>query len=262
MEKWICFSYTVTEQRGYGLNSEIAAYIAQQPRLAWRRYLLRLLIQTLGLRVLWKLSIHGLDHIPAQGGAILLMNHISGIDPILCMGAIPHRYAIPMTKIENAQHPILGGFVRWYGAFTVQRGEVDRAALSNAIELIKAGQLVLIAPEGTRNPNGLQPAHDGLAYVATKSDAILIPAAVSGAVGWESDLKGFRRKSIRLDFGRPFQLNTAGRTRIPREELSQMTREAMYQLAATLPDPALRGAYADLGQMTTETLTFLSGHRV
>ncbi|MCU0497540.1 MAG: 1-acyl-sn-glycerol-3-phosphate acyltransferase [Anaerolineae bacterium] len=238
------------------MNSEIAAYIAQQPRLAWRRYLLRLLIQTLGFRVLWKLSIHGLEHIPNEGGAILVMNHISGIDPILCMGAISNRYAIPMTKIENAQHPILGGFVRWYGAFTVQRGEVDRAALFNAIELIKSGQLVLIAPEGTRNPAGLQVAHDGLAYVATKSEAILIPVGVSGAVGWESDLKALRRKTIRLDFGRPFRFKTDGRTRIPREELSQMTQEAMYQLAATLPDPALRGAYADLERMTTETLVF------
>jgi hypothetical protein len=62
---------------------------------------------------------------------------------------------------------------------------------------------------------------------------------------------------MHVTFGRPFRLRTNGRARIPRDELAQMTRETMYQLAATLPDPALRGIYHDLSQLTTDTLDFV-----
>ncbi|HEX2621928.1 MAG TPA: lysophospholipid acyltransferase family protein, partial [Phototrophicaceae bacterium] len=216
-------------------TASVQAYIQRQPRLAWRRYLLRFLIRTLGYRVLWKVDVRGMDNIPATGSTILMMNHISGIDPVLCMGAATHRYVIPMTKIENAQHPILGAFVRWYGAYTVSRGEVDRSALMNSIELLRSGQLILIAPEGTRSPEGLIEPKDGLTYVATKADAVIVPTAISGAVGWEDKLKHLKRAHVRVDFGKPFKFKTNGNTRIPRDELALMTQEAMYQLALTLP---------------------------
>jgi 1-acyl-sn-glycerol-3-phosphate acyltransferase len=238
-------------------EATVQQYIARQPALAWRRFLLRGLIQTLGFKVLWNVAVHGTENIPSSGPTILMMNHISALDPVLCMGAVSHRYVIPMTKVENAAHPILGGFVKWYGAYTVNREEVDRSALLNSIELLKSGQLILIAPEGTRNPEGLTQPKDGLTYVATKADAIIVPTAVSGAVGWLPRLKRLNRGAMRVDFGRPFRFNTGGRARIPRDELAQMTQEAMYQLSLTLPDPALRGEYSNISQATTQTLSFL-----
>jgi 1-acyl-sn-glycerol-3-phosphate acyltransferase len=239
------------------VQASVQAYIEKQPRFTLRRYLLRRLIQTLGFKILWKVTITGTENIPVDGPTLLMMNHISLIDPVLCMGAVNHRYVIPMTKIENAKHPIWGFFVWWYGAFTVNRGEIDRSALLNSIELIKSGQLVLIAPEGTRTPEGLTPAKDGMAYVATKADAVIVPAAVSGAVGWDKDLFRFKRPHIRIDFGKAFRFKLNGRTRIPRDELSLMMQEAMYQLALSLPDEGLRGAYRDVEKATTETLEFV-----
>lgn len=242
-------------------DASVQQYIARQPALAWRRFLLRGLIQTLGFKVLWNVGVSGEEHIPASGPTILMMNHISALDPVLCMGTVRRRYVIPMTKVENAAHPILGGFVRWYGAYTVNRDEVDRGALTNSIELMKSGQLILIAPEGTRHPEGLTQPKDGLTYVATKADAVIVPTAVSGAVGWLPRLKRLDRGAMRVDFGRPFRFNTAGRARIPRDELALMTQEAMYQLALTLPDPSLRGEYSDIGQATTRTLSFLDSEQ-
>lgn len=238
-------------------TAEIHAYIERQPHLGWRRYLLRQFVRAVGYGLLWRVTVNGVENIPANGSTILMMNHISGIDPILCMGAVTSRYVIPMTKIENAQHPILGAFVRWYGAYTVTRGEVDRSALLNSIELLKSGQLILIAPEGTRSPEGLIEPKDGMTYIATKADSMIVPAAVSGAVGWESNLKRLKRAPVRVDFGKPFKFKTDGRTRIPRDELAQMTQEAMYQLALTLPDENLRGAYQDVSKATTATLDFV-----
>lgn len=238
-------------------DTSIQQYIDRQPSLGWRRFLVRGLIHTLGFRILWNVAVHGMENVPASGPTILMMNHISAIDPVLSMGAVRHRYVIPMTKVENARHPIFGSFVWMYGAYTVNRDEVDRSALMNSIELLKSGQLILIAPEGTRNPHGLQQPKDGLTYIATKADAVIVPTAVSGAVGWMDRLKRLDRGEMRVDFGRPFRFNTAGRSRIPRDELALMTQEAMYQLALALPDASQRGEYRDIERATTQTLTFI-----
>lgn len=238
-------------------STAIQDYVNNQERYTWRRILLRGLIRTVGFTLLCKVDVDGLENIPDGGPTILMMSHISAIDPIVCLGVVTNRFVIPMTKIENARTPVLGWLVKWWGAYTVNRDQVDRTALLNSIELVKSGQLILIAPEGTRSREGLREPKDGLAYIATKANAVIVPAAISGAVDWLSRWKRLRRAYVRVSFGKPFRFKTEGRNRIPREELSTMMRESMYQLAAALPDESLRGAYSDLSKLTTDTLEFV-----
>lgn len=238
------------------LSAEVQAYVARQPGLRWRRVLLRGLIRSLGFKVLWDVSVTGLANIPAEGPTIIMMNHISMIDPVLCMGAVTHRFVIPMTKVENMRNPLIGPFVRWWGSYTINRSEVDRKALTNSIELIKHGQLILIAPEGHRHPEGLAEAKDGLAFVATKANAVIVPTGISGAIGWNQKLFRFQRPKINVNFGRPFKFKTEG-SRVPREALAVMSHEAMYQLAVAVQDETKRGFYRDLSKATTEYIEFV-----
>ncbi len=233
-------------------------YVALQPSFARRRSVLRGLIRTLGFRVLWDVKVSGTENIPATGGTIIMMNHISFIDPILTMGAVPNRYVIPMSKAENLVNPMFGALIRMWGAYTVHRGAVDRRALVNSIELIKSGQMILIAPEGHRQPVGLARPKEGLAYIATKADAIIVPTAIAGAQDWAAKLKHFQRPHIRIQFGKPFRFRSAGQGRVDRDELTAMTDQAMYQLALALPDPAWRGEYADVEHASTDLLEFLT----
>ena len=234
----------------------IEDYVARQPRIAWRRHLMRGLIRWLGFGVLARVRITGTEHIPVGGPTILMMNHISSLDPGLVMGAVNHRFVVPMTKIENTYH-LAGAFVVWWwDSYTVNRGEVDRRALMNSIELLKSGHLILIAPEGTRHPEGLARPKDGMAYLATKADAVIVPAAISGAVGWKAKWKRLQRPDITVNFGPAFRFRTEG-GRVSRDALAQMTEEAMYQLSAAVTDPALRGAYSDLSQATQEYIDFV-----
>lgn len=235
----------------------VQQYAANQERYALRRKLMRGLIRSVGFNLFAKVTCSGEENIPAQSPTILMMNHISALDPVICMGAVTSRFVVPMTKIENVQNPILGVMVRWWGAYSINRGEVDRKALQNSIELLKSGQMILIAPEGHRHPEGMAEAKDGMTYIATKADAIILPTALSGGQNFKSSWKRLRRVQVHVNFGRTFRFKTNGRTRIPREELAQMTRESMYQLAIAQQDPALRGVYSDLDQATTETIEFL-----
>lgn len=204
----------------------------------------------------WKVTIEGLEHIPEDAPTIIMMNHLAAIDPIVAAGAVRPRFIVPMSKIENFEHPLVSILVRSWGAFPVRRGEVDRDALKIALQLLEAGEVTLIAPEGTRN-TALQRPKDGLAYIATKSNPIIVPTAIFNHETWKEDLlRPWRRTPIDVRFGPGFRLRTDGRKRIPREELHRMTDEMMYQLAILLPERN-RGEYADLTKMTTNYLEFV-----
>jgi 1-acyl-sn-glycerol-3-phosphate acyltransferase len=232
-------------------------YIARQSKYEWRRRILRGLIRTIGFNLLAKAEIVGLERVPRTGPTILMMSHISLIDPVVCIGAVTKRFVIPMTKIENAEDPIFGLLVKAYGAYTVKRGEVDRSALMNSIELLKSGQCILIAPEGTRQPAGLVKPKDGITYVATKADAVIVPTALSDAMDFKDRWKHLKRAKVRVTFGQPFRFKPLKTRRIPRDVLSQMTEEAMYQLAISQPDASLRGVYRDIERATTDYLEFV-----
>jgi 1-acyl-sn-glycerol-3-phosphate acyltransferase len=236
------------------ISTTVQEYVAQQPKLAWRRTIMRWAIRNIGFWLAGKVEVTGTENIPTDGPTIIMMNHVSLIDPVLCMGAITPRFVVPMSKVENLRNPLLAPMIWWWGSYYINRGEVDRKALTNSIEMIKSGQMILIAPEGHRHPEGLSRPKDGLAYIATKADAVIVPTAVSGGVNWTKRL--FRGR-INVNFGRAFGFKTGGRQRIPRDELGMMMEEAMYQLAIALRDTTMRGVYSDLSKATTDYLEFL-----
>ncbi len=213
------------------------------------------------LRPVFRLMVHvemdGLDNVPAAGPAILMINHVAFLDPVTLIAGLQRRI-VPMSKIENLRLPGVNLLIRLWGAINVRRGEVDRAALRQAIEALRGGHLLLMAPEGTRSKSGeLQEPHDGIAYVATRTGAMVIPVGIVGTPSIAQNWKRWKRTDVHVTFGRPFYFETAG-ARVGREELSLMTREAMYQLAAMLP-PQQRGRFADLREATTRLLRLTRG---
>lgn len=211
---------------------------------ARRRRILRWVLRTIGFPLLAKLDeVSGLENVPPSGPALLLINHIAFIDPIVVMHVVP-RHVVPMAKIEVYDYPVIGIFPRLWGVIPVRRGEVDRRALRRAREVLRAGEMVLIAPEGTRSP-ALQRAKEGIAYLATQTGAPIVPVALEGTPGFPA-LRGTRRwkkSGAQIHFGKPFYFHTLT-NRPKRAQLRQMTDEAMCVLARMLP-PQRRGVYAD-----------------
>ncbi len=206
--------------------------------------------------LVWKLNVSGLEHIPASGPVILMINHMAAIDPIVVVATVRPRFVVPMSKIENFEMPVVGSLIRFWGAYSVHRERVDREALNTAIALMDAGEMTLIAPEGTRN-HGLQRPRDGLAFIATRTDAQIVPTAIFGTEGWPRDLLiPWRRTPVQVRYGPAFRLRRSEQGRTPRDALRTMTDEMLYQLALLLPE-RYRGDYADLSQLTTDTLDFV-----
>lgn len=242
------------------MSSELSIddYLARQPLYERNRRLIHPLLRA-ALPAICKVEVEGLQHVPRAGSTCLMINHVSYLDPIVVTVSIPFRHTVSLSKVENFRIPVAGWFLRQWGHFPIHRGEYDRKALMQTIALLKSGQLVLMAPEGTRHSGGLQPGKQGLAYVASKADAIIVPAAICGAENWRSRLRKLRRAYAKVVFGAPFRFRSEGRKRIPRAELATMTREAMYQLALTIPQEYayLRGSYADIESASSDRLEFV-----
>ena len=231
-----------------------ADYPFRQERYTLWRYVIRdFLLRTLGFHVLVKVDVQGLDHIPADGPTLLIMNHIGAIDPVVVVGAVTPRFAVPMSKIENFSLPIFGRLLRFWGAYPVRRDQVDRPAVQNTLDLLREGHLVLIAPEGTRQP-ALIRAKVGAAYAATRTGATIIPIGIDGTREFTHNLKRLRQTQITLRIGRAFRFRRQGQ--VPRRQLPPMMDEAMYRIAALLPEHR-RGYYADLPNATTDTIEFV-----
>ena len=227
----------------------------QHARYERRRRLLRWLIHNVGYRFLARFEgAEGLEHIPLTGPLILYFNHIAFIDPIIVLSCIP-RNGVPMARHDVYSIPLWGIFPRIWEVIPVRRGEADRQALRGALRVLRAGETVLIAPEGTRSPQ-LQRGKVGLAYLAVRSQAVMVPGAIEGTPGFPSlNPSRHRLGGASVRFGRGFRFR-AEIARPGREELRRMTDEAMYVLSALLPEQR-RGVYADLDQATTDTVEFV-----
>jgi 1-acyl-sn-glycerol-3-phosphate acyltransferase len=217
------------------------------------RNFLRFLMRWVGFTLLAKEEkVEGLENVPAHGPAILMMNHLAFIDSLFVMHSVP-RNIVPMAKIEVYEYPFIGVFPRLWNVIPVRREEVDRRAIQQTLEVLKAGEIVLVAPEGTRGTE-LREGKVGVAYLASRSGAPIIPVAMEGTTGFPA-LRGsaaWRKAGAQVRFGRPVRFRPEY-SRAGKEQLRQMTDEAMYLLSAMLPENR-RGFYTDLGQATKETI--------
>ena len=223
---------------------------------ATRRRICRFLLKWLGFTLFAKIDrVEGMENVPAVGPAILMINHIAFIDPFVVLNVLP-RDIVPMAKIEVYSYPVVGIFPRIYGVIPVRREEVDRRAIQQALEVLKAGEIVLVAPEGTRGP-ALKEGKEGAAYLSSRSGAPIIPVAIDGTTGFPAlrFTRPWKGAGARVRFGRPFRYLPEYR-RAGREQLHQMSQEAMYQLAGLLPSER-RGIYRDLENASQDTIEFM-----
>ncbi|HEV2235358.1 MAG TPA: lysophospholipid acyltransferase family protein, partial [Ktedonobacterales bacterium] len=125
--------------------------------------------------LLARLRVEGVANVPTSGAVILAPNHLNLMDIPAISVRVP-RVSHYMAKDELFQVPLVGGIIRFFGAFPVRRGESDREALRQAGEVLAAGQMLVIFPEGHRSDDAaLGPGLPGVALIALRAGAPIVP---------------------------------------------------------------------------------------
>lgn len=223
-----------------------------QPRL-WRRIKIRMFLMARVvvvplLRLLIGFRIEGLENLPASGPALMVSNHLHNSDPILLIAAYT-RPILFMAKKEAFGVPVISWIARQAGAFPVDRGKADRAALRHAETLLGQGMIVGLFPEGTRSITGaIGSVHPGAAMIAARSGVPVIPTAIWGTEvlplnGGKGRQRGRGRPQVTVRIGRPFHLPPPPPGR-RHPDLAALTDLMMTEVARLLPEQ-YRGRYAE-----------------
>jgi 1-acyl-sn-glycerol-3-phosphate acyltransferase len=124
-----------------------------------------------------KMNVHMHEQF-SKGAKIIAANHPSTTDPFY-VAAIMRQQVYILIKDILFQVPILGEYLRRSGHIPVKEGE-GAAALESALERLKAGETVVIFPEGVISPleGGFHKAHTGVARLALMSGAPVIPIGI------------------------------------------------------------------------------------
>lgn len=194
------------------------------------------------LTLLTSMTVWGTENIPANGATLMVMNHLHWLDPIVALAVI-RRPAVMLTAEKWERTFFIGHVMRWsQRAIFVQRGEPDRTALKRALEVLQRGEMLGISPEGTRSrTGGLQQAHDGPAYLVTRTGATIAPVVVYGQEHAEQYWRKLRRPRIMVVIGEPFRF-TDTPAHVRSRDLQPYTDAMMRHLAQLLPE-AYRGVY-------------------
>jgi 1-acyl-sn-glycerol-3-phosphate acyltransferase len=183
-----------------------------------------------------QMEVSGLEHLPHTGAVVVAANHLVNFDVFPVQLALP-RMVFYMGKAELFKVGAVHALFRHLGAFPVYRGEHDAWAIDHAREILAAGQIVAMFPEGTRSRGkGLALAKPGAARLAIEMGCPLVAVSVDGI---QNLFKTFpRRTRVRVVVA-PALVPT------PADNPLSLTDTLMFTMAKNLPEE-LRGVYAEV----------------
>ena len=130
---------------------------------------------------LWfRARTRGIENLPTRGGALLLINHQSFLDPLV-MGtwlSLPISY---LARDNLFRVPVVGWILRHTYVMPINRAGGSSAVIRKTIERLQQGYLIGIFPEGTRSTDGqLGRLKPGFLAIVRRADAPVIPVGISG----------------------------------------------------------------------------------
>lgn len=196
------------------------------------------------LNLLTRVEYHHLEYVPPRGGIIIATNHLSRLDiPVLLV--IPARDDVTALVTDKYKaYPLFKWLVTTANGIWLDRTKADFTAFKAAVEAIKDGQAMGIAPEGTRSQTGgLIEGKSGVVLLALRAGCPIVPVGISGTDTAVADMLKLKRPPIQVTFGPAFTLPPLDRDN-REEQLKRYTDEVMCRIAVTLPEK-YRGVYRE-----------------
>ncbi len=212
-------------------NALVAAYIF----LLVPEYLLRF-VAWIATHLVYRFEVEGDEHIPTEGAAILVCNHVSFVDAVLLMAASPRPIRFIMDH-KIFRIPVLGAMFKLAKAIPIAPQKVDAAIYDNAFaearRVLGAGDLLCIFPEGGITQDGtLQPFKGGIMKILETHPVPVVPLALTNLWG-----SFFSRVNEGKAMTRPFRRGFFTRVGLvggPAEAAAAVTPEKLQLRVASL----------------------------
>lgn len=208
--------------------------------LALLRWIIRIVINLIA-----HVDIQGIKNIPKDSGFVIATNHLGRLDVALLFYAMEGDFILPVAE-KYEHHWLFGPIGNAMGGIWLDRFNADVRSVREILTRMKAGGILVIAPEGTRSKSeSMNEGKPGVAYLAMKAGVPIVPIALTGTEDRlvVDQLKHFKKSKIRISIGEPFTL-----TPIQGKErdrfLKQYTDEIMCRIGVLLPEK-YRGVYAE-----------------
>jgi 1-acyl-sn-glycerol-3-phosphate acyltransferase len=165
--------------------------------------------------------VFGRENVPKSGPALLLSNHQSFLDPVLCGMGLPREldYIARNSLFRNRW---FAGYIRSLNAFPIQRDRADLAAVHTIIKRLRSGRAIVLFPEATRTRDGrIRPIKGGFVLIARKAKAPTIPVVIDGAFeAWPRNQRLPSLGCITVSYGKPITPQQA--KTLSRQELVEL----------------------------------------
>lgn len=197
--------------------------------------------------------VEGLQHLPAKGAVIIALNHASNLDALVSGPSISEslrtRRIHWLGKKELFDWPVFGWLCAHGGVHPVDRSTADVEAYRLATRILELGYVLWVFPEGTRSPDGaLQEAKDGMAQLAIRTGALIVPVGINGAdLAWAKGRKlpsPIPRRRVVVRIGEPFRAADVVPPTADRRAAKAAATTAIMGRIAELLEPRQRGFYA------------------
>lgn len=181
--------------------------------------------------------------IPRTGPLIIVSNHVNFLEAPVILPHLDNPTVTGLAKKESWDNPLFHFLFNQWGFMPLDRDAIDRDAFRLSIQVLNEGKILGVAPEGTRSKTGaLLPGKPGVAVIALRSGAPMLPMATFGYENFWPNLKRLRRTDFHVAVGKPFRLAVEGST-LSRDIRQAVTDEIMFKIAELLPEK-YRGHYA------------------
>lgn len=184
-------------------------------------------------RLYFRIEYHGVANLPVQGGALLVSNHASNLDPPILGCGLP-RFAYALGKQELYDLPLLKTLLRCLNTLPLRRGAMDRSMLNLCIDKMSSGEMLLAFPEGTRTHDG-RPGEGkpGVAMLAVRAGVPCVPTYIQDSYRALPRGRLFPRPcKIRVFFGKPFDLPEKNEDTPTKEHYKRCVEIMMREIVA------------------------------